>query len=121
MGPSPPEQKAAPATKPPAKAKAKAKAKKAKIGPGRGTLVRIMRPESYWFQEVGTVANTDQGGSRYPVTVRFDKANYAGVLTNNFALDELEEIKKQGIGRSGEPVMSDGKEPPAKKPSPKKP
>jgi hypothetical protein len=26
----------------------------------------------------------------YPVVVRFDKVNYAGVSTNNYALDEIE-------------------------------
>jgi photosystem I subunit 4 len=55
----------------------------------RGSRVRIMRPESYWFQEVGTVATVAKGEDRYPVVVRLDKVNYAGVATNNFALDEL--------------------------------
>jgi photosystem I subunit 4 len=27
------------------------------------------------------------------VVVRFDKVNYAGVTTNNYALDEVEELK----------------------------
>ena len=31
-----------------------------------------------------------QTGIRYPVVVRFDKVNYAGVSTNNYALDEVE-------------------------------
>lgn len=31
-----------------------------------------------------------QSGVRYPVVVRFDKVNYAGVSTNNYALDEIE-------------------------------
>lgn len=49
-----------------------------------------MRPESYWFQECGKVATIDKSaGSRYGAVVRFDKVNYAGVATNNFALDEL--------------------------------
>lgn len=29
-------------------------------------------------------------GVRYPVVVRFDKVNYAGVSTNNYSPDELE-------------------------------
>lgn len=30
-----------------------------------------------------------QTGIRYPVVVRFDSVNYAGVATNNFGLDEV--------------------------------
>ncbi|KAM7269952.1 hypothetical protein ACFE04_029166 [Oxalis oulophora] len=63
------------------------------IGPKRGTKVKILRRESYWYNGTGSVVAVDQDSkTRYPVVVRFDKVNYANVSTNNYALDEIQEL-----------------------------
>ena len=57
----------------------------------RGSNVKILREESYWFQEKGKVASIDESDVRYGVTVRFEKVNYNGVNTANYSLGELAE------------------------------
>lgn len=89
------------------------------------TQVKILRPESYWYNDVGKVVSVDQVGAqsvprtcpaarklaqeekrglmggklfaqsgiRYPVVVRFEKLNYAGVSTNNYATNEVTSVQ----------------------------
>ncbi|OMO54893.1 Photosystem I PsaE, reaction centre subunit IV [Corchorus olitorius] len=90
---APPAPAPAATTAEPAEAP-KAKPKPPPIGPKRGTKVKILRRESYWYNSFGSVVAVDQDPkTRYPVVVRFNKVNYANVSTNNYALDEIEEVK----------------------------
>ncbi|KAK6143978.1 hypothetical protein DH2020_020798 [Rehmannia glutinosa] len=83
------EEAAAATDSPPAEAPKAAKPPP--VGPPRGSKVRILRRESYWYKGVGSVVAVDQDPkTRYPVVVRFNKVNYANVSTNNYALDEVE-------------------------------
>ena len=61
----------------------------------RGSMVKILREESYWFRKNGKVASIDDTEVRYGVTVRFESVNYNGVNTANFNLSELAEVKRK--------------------------
>nr|YP_009315620.1 Photosystem I reaction center subunit IV [Liagora brachyclada]SCW24278.1 Photosystem I reaction center subunit IV [Liagora brachyclada] len=58
----------------------------------KGSVVKVLRKESYWYQDKGTVVKVDKD-IKYPVLVRFAKETYSGVNSNNFAEDEVVEIK----------------------------
>jgi photosystem I subunit 4 len=59
----------------------------------KGSKVRILRKESYWFNKVGVVISVEKSTViRYPVVVRFESVNYSGTNTNNFAIAELQEV-----------------------------
>ena len=59
----------------------------------KGSKVRILRKESYWFNKIGTVVSVEKSNViRYPVVIRFESVNYSGTNTNNFSLTELAEI-----------------------------
>lgn len=59
----------------------------------KGSKVRILRKESYWYNKVGVVVSVEKSTViRYPVVVRFDSVNYSGTNTNNFSLAELADL-----------------------------
>ena len=59
----------------------------------KGSKVKILRKESYWFNKIGTVISVEKSTViRYPVVVRFESVNYSGTNTNNFSLSELSDL-----------------------------
>ena len=59
----------------------------------KGSKVRILRKESYWFNKTGVVVSVEKSNTiRYPVVVRFDSVNYSGTNTNNFSAIELVDL-----------------------------
>lgn len=59
----------------------------------KGSKVRILRKESYWYNKIGVVISVEKDSMiRYPVVIRFDSVNYSGTNTNNFGLVELFDI-----------------------------
>lgn len=54
----------------------------------KGSLVKVLRKESYWYQYIGSVVKVDKD-IKYPVLVKFEKETYSGVNTNSFAESEL--------------------------------
>nr|QCI05275.1 photosystem I reaction center subunit IV [Centroceras clavulatum] len=59
----------------------------------KGSKVKILRKESYWYQDIGSVIKVDKD-IKYPVLVRFTKQTYSGVNSNNFAENEVSIIEE---------------------------
>ena len=56
----------------------------------KGSKVRILRKESYWYNKIGIIVSVEKLESiRYPIVVRFDSVNYVGTNTSNFEPTEL--------------------------------
>ena len=64
----------------------------------RKDKVRILRQESYWFNQIGEIVSIDKSPAmRYPVTVKFEKCDFkafsgvdGGANTSQFSAKELE-------------------------------
>ena len=64
----------------------------------RKDKVRILRQESYWFNQIGEIVSIDKSPTmRYPVTVKFEKCDFkafsgvdGGANTSQFSMKELE-------------------------------
>ena len=54
----------------------------------KGSKVKILRKESYWYQDIGTVFKVEEN-IKYPIAVRFSRQSYNGVNINNFNENEL--------------------------------
>ena len=54
----------------------------------KGSKIRILRKESYWYNEIGTIVTIEKIG-KYPVIVRFTKESYNGTNSANFGLHEV--------------------------------
>jgi photosystem I subunit 4 len=56
----------------------------------RGSTVKILKKDSYWYKESGKIASIEESSAvLYGVNVRFEKINYNGVNTANFCPSDL--------------------------------
>nr|YP_010198477.1 photosystem I reaction center subunit IV [Gracilaria pachydermatica]UAD86893.1 photosystem I reaction center subunit IV [Gracilaria pachydermatica] len=54
----------------------------------KGSVVKVLRKESYWYQDIGTVTKVEKD-IKYSVLVRFIRETYSGINSNNFSESEL--------------------------------
>jgi len=54
----------------------------------KGSKVKILRKESYWYQDIGTVFKVEEN-IKYPINVRFTRQSYNNVISNNFSENEV--------------------------------
>lgn len=54
----------------------------------KGSKVKILRKESYWYQDIGTVFKVEDK-IKYPINVRFTRQSYNNVISNNFSENEV--------------------------------
>nr|YP_009732321.1 photosystem I reaction center subunit IV [Gracilaria textorii]QHS71024.1 photosystem I reaction center subunit IV [Gracilaria textorii] len=54
----------------------------------KGSVVKVLRKESYWYQDIGTVVKVEKD-IKYSVLVRFIRETYNGINSNNFSESEL--------------------------------
>lgn len=55
----------------------------------KNAKVKVLRRESYWYQDIGTISRVEKSDIRYPISVRFTRESYNGVNSNNFNQSEL--------------------------------
>ena len=55
-----------------------------------GSSVKILKKESYWYNETGKIASIEESSTvLYGINVWFEKTNYNGVNTANFCPSDL--------------------------------
>ena len=76
--------------------------KRSQMSFARKDKVRVLRQESYWFNQTGEIVSIDKSPlMRYPVTVKFDKWDFkafcgvdGGSNTSQYSVKELEAAER---------------------------